>query len=1725
MDAHVNRKASSLFVFSGTNPIRNVAIITITNQYFQAFILVAIVLNSVCLALDQPGDDGETLRKFLDIAEYVFTITFTVEMVLKVVALGFILHKHAYLRNGWNVLDFVIVVVSLVALAGPSLQSLSTLRLFRVLRPLRSVNNVPQLMHLVTCLFRSLPLVMDNVLLMFFLLIIFAIGGVQLWAGNLQQRCFVEQITNESFLSSMYLNWTNTTLNVSTYRSSFPVLYDDDPLLCGGTHQCSISPFASNTYDVECNIHMNVYEDRFLNYDYIWNAMLLTFKVMSLDDWSDDSENAMNSGGAYAALYFVLLTSLGGYFCINLFLAILTKEYTDTVKKIEQEQIQRRQSRAAQLLENPLAPIENDESSEAPEEQPPPPRIYDSDEDTIDEVISNNPSDPGVGVNIVIDESKLPAEQDAPGTIKSNKEGDEPNTPLTASFLKNLILPKDDMKSKGSSADEFLGFGDFAPTATQQVETTNDDYMYPVVEETHVVSPTLFPGMEDYASGHGSRVFSSNPSFRRQTTLRMGFGDEAEGGPQENTEEPINMNGDEAEYKEPEGPDTKMVMMMMLNSDDGGFGEVKFDGEQLSSNPIRKFFQSMVQHHVYEKVIMTFTVFSVVCLSIDHYNIDPELDRSLDIINIIFTAIFACDVLSKIVAYGWVCFKDKFTIADALIVVAAIPDIFFSTSTGLVAFRAFRLIRVFRLARRWVSLQILLRMLLSAMKSALYLSILVFLFLYIFTILGMQLFGDGFPDEARTRFSNIWESAITCFVILTGDSWCRTMKYAMNINPYIGAVYFLVLYGIGNYILINLFIAIVLDTLDDETKKIEEAQKAAEAVLAPTLPQRKSTVDPSRPPALVASVVAAQDANQSTFVAPDELFLQPPQSEVDPNSTSNPSSPVTPNPFRDIPSCTSTSTQGFGAAGNLGTSTTSIANLAASQTDLGRSRRRSIRDLNHLKQAQQMIEASQSKELGFGSIRDSLKMFMKTNTVIPRGRSLGFLPPKHPVRRFCVRVVNHPITDIFVLFWTFVSSVLVGAEVSGVPPDVQIAFDIINIFVTIVFVIECLFKIVAMGAWKRYHRDHVPYFKDTFNCVDFFVTVISVLSQFIGFLRMLLVIRIVRIAMRFDNLRVVIIALVKALPFVVRGMCLALFVFLIFGILGVQLFKGEYYHCNDETIGTEADCVGTFTVNTTNDVIFVTTTTFQRKWVQETINFDNIAFAMFALFQITVSDGWSKTMYRGMDTTESGVGPIMNATPAAAVYFIVFFIFGNFFVLNIILGLLINYFTQLKKEHEGFGLLTKNQRDYLACKKIIDAGMFQVVPVCPTNPFLRFCFRMVMGFQNTETEEELSDEKKVIPTFEKIITLSIIGNAVILGIYHYNMDDDTANILFIFNIVFTIIFGLEAVIKLLAFGPRMYFEDNWNKFDFFVVLATIIGQFIGLGSSASVVRLLRVGRLLRLIRRAKGLNKLFMTLVEALPAVMNVMFLLLATFYVFAVVGVSLFKNVVIQGSLTNNANFQSVPSAMYLLYMIATTDGWADVMNACSVQEPDCSEALGNCGTPYAPIYFTFFMLCGSFVMIQLLIAIVVDTFTSVEEGSKHDEIVQGFMELRRLWSTTFGSRTTRIPCNVFFDFMPLIPRVLTGFSSPTPPGQDRLITLYSCMIPVTKDIQVQYRDVVYGLAFKVFDIDYEKSILLAKFDGPKIKPGVFTASHVYAAHILGKWWKDRTKHRQEERETSRAV
>lgn len=160
----------------------------------------------------------------------------------------------------------------------------------------------------------------------------------------------------------------------------------------------------------------------------------------------------------------------------------------------------------------------------------------------------------------------------------------------------------------------------------------------------------------------------------------------------------------------------------------------------------------------------------------------------------------------------------------------------------------------------------------------------------------------------------------------------------------------------------------------------------------------------------------------------------------------------------------------------------------------------------------------------------------------------------------------------------------------------------------------------------------------------------------------------------------------------------------------------------------------------------------------------------------------------------------------------------------------------------------------------------------------------------------------------------------------------------IINYIFTAIFTLEAIFKLIPYG-LLYFKSSWNVFDFIVVIGSLMDiilnslnesslKFLRVGPQlARVLRVLRVTRLFRLVNRLKGLQMLIQTVIFSVGALIHVFMLLLILFFIYSILGVYLFSDITGGTVISNLNNFSNFGFSMLTLLRVSTGEDWHVVM------------------------------------------------------------------------------------------------------------------------------------------------------------------------------------------------------
>ncbi|KAM4695957.1 LOW QUALITY PROTEIN: voltage-dependent L-type calcium channel subunit alpha-1F [Rhinophrynus dorsalis] len=922
-------------------------------------------------------------------------------------------------------------------------------------------------------------------------------------------------------------------------------------------------------------------------------------------------------------------------------------------------------------------------------------------------------------------------------------------------------------------------------------------------------------------------------------------------------------------------------------------------------------------------MVLILVFLNTLTIASEHY-LQPEwLTQIQAYANKVLLSLFTLEMLLKLYSLGihsyFMSFFNRF---DCFVVCGGILETVLvefdiMSPLGISVLRCVRLLRIFKVTRHWASLSNLVASLLNSMKSIASLLLLLFLFIIIFSLLGMQLFGGKFNfDETQTKrstFDTFPQALLTVFQILTGEDWNAVMydgimAYGGPFFPgMLVCVYFIILFICGNYILLNVFLAIAVDNLADgdniNSKDSKDSKKSEK-----------------------------KDENSVKIPCEEE------------------------------------------------------------------------------NEEEEKSDATEDEEDEDGSLQDShldkLAEFAPKEKVlpIPEGSSFFILSNTNPLRVGCHRLIHHHIFTNLILVFIILSSISLAAE----DPIRAHSFrnHILGYFdyaFTSIFTVEILLKMTAYGAFL--HKG--SFCRNWFNLLDLLVVSVSLISfgihssaiSVVKILRVLRVLRPLRAINRAKGLKHVVQCVFVAIRTIGNIMIVTTLLQFMFACIGVQLFKGKFYSCTDEAKHKPEECKGTFIVYKDGDVTHPMVR--ERIWHNSDFNFDNVLSGMMALFTVSTFEGWPALLYKAIDANGENVGPIYNYRVEISIFFIVYIIIIAFFMMNIFVGfVIITFRAQGEQEYKNCEL-DKNQRQCVEYS-------LKAQPLRRYIPKSKYQYKFWSMVNSTG--------------FEYIMFVLILLNTIALAMQHYEQSKPFNYAMDILNMVFTGLFTVEMVLKLIAFRPKHYFCDAWNTFDALIVVGSLVdiavtevnnGWHVGESSedssriSITFFRLFRVMRLVKLLSKGEGIRTLLWTFIKSFQALPYVALLIAMIFFIYAVIGMQTFGKIAMQDGtqINRNNNFQTFPQAVLLLFRCATGEAWQEIMLAslpgkrCDIESDFGPDEEFTCGSNFAIVYFiSFFMLCA-FLIINLFVAVIMDNFDYLTRdwsilGPHHLD------EFKRIWS-----------------------------------------------------------------------------------------------------------------------------
>ncbi|XP_075886257.1 voltage-dependent L-type calcium channel subunit alpha-1C [Nelusetta ayraudi] len=1554
------RPPRALLCLTLKNPIRRACISIVEWKPFEIIILMTIFANCVALAvyIPFPEDDSNATNSNLERVEYLFLIIFTVEAFLKVIAYGLLFHPNAYLRNGWNLLDFIIVVVGLfsaileqatkgdgdTAIGGKAAGfDVKALRAFRVLRPLRLVSGVPSLQVVLNSIIKAMVPLLHIALLVLFVIIIYAIIGLELFMGKMHKTCVHEHSE---------------------------AITEEKPAPCAPHGAYGRHCFHNGTI---CKMVWEGPNDGITNFDNFAFAMLTVFQCITMEGWTDVlywMQDAM--GYELPWVYFVSLVIFGSFFVLNLVLGVLSGEFSK-----ERE--------------------------------------------------------------------------------KAKARGD---------FQK--------LREKQQLEEDLKGYLDWI-TQAEDIDPENEEEGLDDDKPRNRVSPAHLGKKTSKLAWFSHSADSQDVSMPAS--------------------ENESVNTDNAPGGDVEG---ETCCTRLANR----ISKSKFSRYSRRWNRLfRRKCRAGVKSQVFYWLVIFLVFLNTLTIASEHHQQPQWLTDVQDIANKVLLALFTGEMLLKMYSLGLQAyFVSLFNRFDSFVVCGGILETILvetkiMSPLGISVLRCVRLLRIFKITRYWNSLSNLVASLLNSVRSIASLLLLLFLFIIIFSLLGMQLFGGkfNFDETRRSTFDNFPQSLLTVFQILTGEDWNSVMYDGImayggpSFPGMLVCIYFIILFICGNYILLNVFLAIAVDNLADaesltSAQKEEEEEKERKKLARLSSPEKRHNNE--KPPIEeekkekieLKSITSDGETNTATKINMDEYCGDeteeknpyPANDYIGDEDDDQPEMPVGPRP----------------------------------------------RPLSDIQLKEKAVP-------------------------IPEARAFFIFSNTNKFRVMCHKIVNHNIFTNLILFFILLSSISLAAEdpVKNFSFRNQILGYADHVF-TGLFTIEIILKMTAYGAFL--HKG--SFCRNYFNILDLVVVSVSLISSgiqssainVVKILRVLRVLRPLRAINRAKGLKHVVQCVFVAIRTIGNIVIVTTLLQFMFACIGVQLFKGKFFFCTDSSKQTEPECRGFYIMYKDGDV--GKPERAQRKWDNSEFNFDNVLQGMMALFAVSTFEGWPGLLYKAIDSHAEDVGPVYNYRVVISIFFIIYIIIIAFFMMNIFVGFVIVTFQEQGEQEYKNCELDKNQRQCV--EYALKARPLR--RYIPKNPYQYKVWYVVNSTY-----------------FEYLMFTLILLNTICLAMQHHGQTKNFNDAMNILNMLFTGLFTVEMILKLIAFKPRGYFSDPWNVFDFLIVIGSIIDVILSeinpADSSASsssssspsssssssssshppvvrptvcsdgnlarlptftttttppsfhtsspapmglqnseesarisitFFRLFRVMRLVKLLSRGEGIRTLLWTFIKSFQALPYVALLIVMLFFIYAVIGMQMFGKIALRDNtqINRNNNFQTFPQAVLLLFRCATGEAWQEIMLACKFSQP-CEKGSTNetnspseaCGSQFAIIYFvSFYMLCA-FLIINLFVAVIMDNFDYLTRdwsilGPHHLD------EFKRIWAEYDPEAKGRIK---HLDVVTLLRRIQPplGFGKLCP-HRVACKRLVSMNMPLNSDGTVMFNATLFALVRTALRIKTEGNL-----------------------------------------------
>ncbi|KAH8607952.1 putative Ion transport protein Voltage dependent L type calcium channel IQ associated [Trypanosoma vivax] len=599
-------------------------------------------------------------------------------------------------------------------------------------------------------------------------------------------------------------------------------------------------------------------------------------------------------------------------------------------------------------------------------------------------------------------------------------------------------------------------------------------------------------------------------------------------------------------------------------------------------------------------------------------------------------------------------------------------------------------------------------------------------------------------------------------------------------------------------------------------------------------------------------------------------------------------------------------------------------------------------------------------------------------------RSLFVFPSNHPVRLTITNMLESWKFEVFMLCVIFASAITLCAHVPGKandPAPGYVALRAFDAIFTVVFLVEMILKWISLGVVVP---RPTAYFWRKWNLFEFAINIVSLigLSDENSMLRCVKVLRCFRVFMplrhcKFNcGLANLSTTIWECVPTVANIILLFVLNYSVWAIIAVRLFYGYTHTCTNETVvnGTLCEEGG-------------------GKWRPNQRNFDSLPESLLTLVEVSTGSKWLDIIYTGVEggVHEQVPSPLYDL--ARGFFFFVYYYVSNFVFFSLFVASVVYSYLLAKNAAEGVLGITLEHQLWIRMQRMVLAITPKVRLVPRGDNVSRFLHGIIEN-----------------PHFETFMASVLLANMLTMSLYYHEISKTSETLLNVAQYLWLLCFAAEVGVRVFTYGKRAFSRMHFC-FDVFVLSLSVVQVLCNaagssfLGFNVNVLRMLRLGRLLRLVDLLPVRNHLRLLhkvlLMSGYP-LMNVTLVLCLGVFVFSVIGLHLVGPVMpAVGNYVDNEfnNYHTFGNSLMMTLRLTTLENWGPMLRASMYQEENCTGS--ECGTPgWMPFFYISILVCLVLVVISLYIAVVVDHYVAAIRMNASVTRIQDLYRFRHLWS-----------------------------------------------------------------------------------------------------------------------------